>query len=448
MRLAASLRRARHAALIALPLGLAACGGGGGDGGHSSIGDPLAEQKSWVASYLNDAYLWYASKPNPDPANYSSVDAFFHASLSTGSTAGVPKDRWSYTEATASHQQFFSAGQTMGYGVAVAGVEVAGQPNQPLRVRYIEPASPAFGKLQRGETLLTINGKPASSYISSGDFSVLSAVNVGDTLTLSVQGTSGTRQVTIAAAVYNLTPVSVATILSTPDGTPVGYVVLHDFITQALTPFDTAFAGFQMAGVDAVVLDMRYNGGGLVSVADDVASYMIGAGAVNQPFASLTYSDKKQASNTVFRFGSKAAALGLGKVYVLTGSRTCSASELVINGLKPFVTVVQIGDTTCGKPVGFNPVDHEGTTYSAVNFQSQNASGVGSYYDGIAPTCAVADDVDHALGDPAERLTAAALSYVDDKGCPAASSRDQPMALRERAATVIEPGQSRGMILR
>jgi carboxyl-terminal processing protease len=127
------------------------------------------------------------------------------------------------------------------------------------------------------------------------------------------------------------------------------------------------------------------------------------------------------------------------RVVVLTGARTCSASELVVNGLKPFADVVTIGGTTCGKPFGFNPVSSCGNTFSAVNFESFNAQGQGRYYNGIAATCPVADDFSGELGDAGEKLTAAALSYLATGVCPAASSlRVQPSR--------VEPGDRRGMM--
>lgn len=83
---------------------------------------------------------------------------------------------------------------------------------------------------------------------------------------------------------------------------------------------------------------------------------------------------------------------------ILNGRRTCSASELLANGLRPYVEVVILGESTCGKPVGFTPVDHCDSTVSAVNFEAVNARGEGRYYSGLAPTCAVAEDFAGALG--------------------------------------------------
>ena len=350
-------------------------------------------------------------------------------------TADLPADRWSYTESTATYSQFFEEGRTLGYGLAVAGLEVQGQPGQPLRVRYIEPASPAAtAGIVRGDTIVSINGEPASNYIARDDFSVLTPVQAGDTLQLVVRNAQAVdRNVSLVASVFDLTPVSSARIVQSPAGTQIGYVVLKDFISQANAPLEAAFADFKAKGVREVVLDLRYNGGGLVSVARTLGSYVAGAPVANQTFALLLHNDKRQSRNSVFRFADPAqlpSAMGATRVFVLSGQRTCSASELVVNGLRPFVNVVQVGDATCGKPVGFNPVDSCGTTFSAVNFESVNADGEGRYWNGLEPTCPVADDFDHALGDGNEALLAAARGYVDTGACPVASTRERPMAAR------------------
>jgi hypothetical protein len=128
--------------------------------------------------------------------------------------------------------------------------------------------------------------------------------------------------------------------------------------------------------------------------------------------------------------------LNLSKVYVLTGSGTCSASESIINGLRGIgVQVIQIGSTTCGKPYGFYPQDNCGTTYFSIQFRGINDQGFGDYPDGFSPAntttaqgfalpgCSVADDFTHALGDTSEGRLSAALAYRSggSGSCPAAS---------------------------
>jgi hypothetical protein len=132
-------------------------------------------------------------------------------------------------------------------------------------------------------------------------------------------------------------------------------------------------------------------------------------------------------------------AVNLSRVFVLTGADTCSASEAIINGLRGVgMNVIQIGNTTCGKPYGFYPQDNCGTTYFSIQFQGVNDAGFGSYADGFSPMtnsngvgvqvpgCTVADDFNHALGDPAENRLAAALFYRANSTCSPSISVGEP----------------------
>jgi carboxyl-terminal processing protease len=413
---------------------MAACGGGDDDGRDS--GSPascsVADRKDWLRDYMADWYFWYKLSPSPEPAGYATVDAYFEALLYPGST--VPNvdfpdfDRWSYVQSTESFDRFYGDGETLGYGVFVAGDEVAGSPASPLLVRYVEPMSPAaVAGVKRGDRVLSANGRAASDIIAADDFSALTPANVGENLTLSLRDANGDRNVVLTATVFPLVPVPAATVVTSAGGRKMGYVVVKDMISQAHGPLATAFQNFKSQGVQDVVLDLRYNGGGLVSTAGRVASQAAGGIAGGQAFASLLYNDRQAARNQTFAFENLASSLAMTRVYVLTGHRTCSASEQVINGLRGVgVDVVAIGDTTCGKPVGFLPADDGcGTTYSAVNFESVNARLEGRYFDGFAPservdgtdTCRVADDFTTPLGAPTEPLLAAARLHADTGAC-------------------------------
>ena len=430
----------RGAAVLCAAL-LAACGGGGGDpGAPCSVG----EQKAWLRDYMDEWYFWYRISPRPNPAPFNTVADFFEAVLYTGSDPAFPRDRWSGYESTESFNRFFGDGQTLGYGLSVNGIEAVELPGTPLYVRYVEPQSDAARQgVRRGDEVRAVNGRAASSLIQSNDFSALTAGQVGDTLTLVLRNGGVDRSVVLRASIFALTPVGSSAVYTSQGGRTLGYLAVKDMIRQAEPGLDAAFLSFRQQGVQDLVLDLRYNGGGLVSLAGTLASYIAGSRGSGQTFAALLYNDKRASQyNSNFTFSNPVNALGITRVFVLTGPRTCSASEQVINGLRGVrapgpsstsgIQVITIGDITCGKPVGFLPKSNEcGTTYSVVNFESVNARNEGRYWDGFAATCPVAEDWTLPQGAGNDPLVATAAYYADTSTCaPVAADARRPLGLR------------------
>jgi hypothetical protein len=444
---------------LCLPIVLAACGGGGGG---DSLSCSVPDRQTWLAEYFNDNYLWYQLSPTPSRAGFSTVESYFDALLYPGGDpipggggALWPADRYSGFQSTESFNRFFGDGETLGYGLAVAGLEVTGQPAAPLYVRYVEPASPAAAAgIVRGDRVLSLNGRPASDIIASDDFGVLTPGDVGELLTVVLRNALGQdRTVQLSATIHDLTPVQSGQVVFSPSGRRMGYVFVKDMISQVATPLSSVMTNFRNQGIQELVLDLRYNGGGLVSMGGTVASYAAGNIGAGQVYTSLLYNDKQSDNNTTFRFGNPGAWAGFSKVYVLMGERTCSASEQVINGLRGVgVDVVAVGDVTCGKPVGFLPSDDGcGTTYSIVNFEGVNAQNQGRYFDGLTPTCAVAEDFTRPIGGTTDPLLVAAAHYIDNGSCPVALSREGPQSRSgapRRGNTGADGGERSGMTAR
>ena len=440
--------RARRWPWLGVLLLAAACGGGGdGDGGNATAAGAqiaaqdcsVASQKAWLRAYMSDWYFWSGSSPSPDPAGYDSLAGYFEA-------LRYPGDEGSYYESAATHQLFFTEGRTLGYGLFLNTLERA----LPLKVRYVEPRSPAAAAgLARGDVIVSVNGRSAAELVESQDFRALGAAVEGQGLTLEVSRGGDTRLVALLSALYDLTPVPTARVLELPSGAKAGYLLLKDFITQAEVPLADAFAQFRAAGATELILDLRYNGGGRVSTAAVLGSLVSGAAHAGEAFTELRYNAKHAGSNRVFTL-TAAPGPAFQRVVVVIGPRTCSASELVINGLQPYAEVVTVGATTCGKPFGFNPAASCGNSYSVVNFETLNARGEGRYYDGLPPsgTCALAEDFGGSPGDPGETLTAAALRYLAHGSCSEPTQRVQPLSAAPRRLQRTmpeEPGQRSGM---
>jgi hypothetical protein len=256
-------------------------------------------------------------------------------------------------------------------------------------------------------------------------------------------------QATLAALKLNIPPVRLAKVLDTDDG-KVGYLHFNEHNAVAESQLVTAFQGFKDAGVKDLVLDMRYNGGGLLSIASELAYMIAGPDATSgKVFERPIYNDKTvpqpaimfQAkalgypADKTIKAGTALPYLGLKRVTMLMAAGTCSASEAVINGLRGVdVEVTLIGGESCGKPYAFIPASNCGTTYFGIQMQGVNDKGFGDYADGFAPTCRVNDDLSHAQGDPAEGMLAAALGYRSSGACPAVAK-----ALRSTAAGQLTP---------
>ncbi len=504
------------------PLLLASCGGGGGGGGGSSGGgstptppaptpggtvtawktgvyEPastfknkcaaprtgadiegtpfqdtpgtLLHEKNWLRSWTQETYLWNTEVADLNPALYPKPTDYFAMLRTVRMTAsGRFKDEHHFSQPTSEFLAARNSAAPASYGMTLLPISLYAP--RDIRVAYVEPNSPAsqadgsgHPKIQRGARILTVNGMDlVYGGATTAEIDLInnalfpSAVNTTTTFTLrEVDGTL--RTVTLTSANVQEKPVNQTQVFDTPTG-KVGYILFNTF-----SPFSSereivdAMQSLSDQSVSDLVLDLRYNSGGLLAIASQL-SYMIAGpsrtdgkifekqkfnasagnlnpvtGKVNTPVPFL---------NTGLGFsvpqGTALPNLNLSRVFVLATDMTCSASEAVINSLRGIdVEVILIGNTTCGKPYGFYAVDNCGETYFTIQFEGVNNKDFGDYADGFVPQnssapygvrlpgCEMSDDLAHDLGNINEGLLATALAYRQTNSCPA------PLSLATRA---------------
>ncbi|MGA0841071.1 MAG: S41 family peptidase, partial [Pseudomonadales bacterium] len=413
----------------------------------------------------HDLYLWYREVEDRDPALFETADYFDLLKTEAITPSGRPKDNFHGSLDTAAYQKLSNEGVSVGYGVI--WTLPAASPPRDIRVALVEPGSPAASTtiaLERGLRVIEIDGIDAVNDGSEEAPELLNAALYPDT-----PGTAHTfvfedaesgeqRTVVLTAESVTYDPVPMSRVIDTPTGA-VGYLLFTDHIATAERELLEAVTGLDDAGISDLVLDLRYNGGGFLDIASELAYMIAGPNRTrDRAFETQRFNDQHTTRNPVtgevlrplpFRStttgfsvpsGRALPTLALPRVFVLTGSETCSASESIMNALAGInVEVVQIGGTTCGKPYGFYPEDNCGTTYFSIQFQGLNDAGFGDYADGFSPVegtattsaelpgCAVADDFLNSLGATSEARLAAALEYRRSRSCPAVTVA--PLAL-------------------
>ncbi|CAN5398757.1 S41 family peptidase [soil metagenome] len=455
---------------------------------YGDVQGTLSTEKAWIRAFVNETYLWYTEVPTVNPApyvvgatvpyvnpstnaqgfiglssNYDVVDAYFNSQRTSATTAsGKPKDQFHFTYPTTEWQALSTKGSTVGFGFQLAMVSSTGP--RKVVVAYTSPATPAAANnLGRGAEIVSVNGVSVATgtdttTLNEGLFAPVDGKQY--TFVVLDLGAAAARTITMTASNVTSVPVQNARTLPAPNN-GVGYIQFNDHIAtaenQLIAAVNQLKAANGGAGISDLVLDLRYNGGGYLDVASELAYMIAGPTATTgKNFEQLVFNDKNPfgvtAAQAAVPFHNKTQGfsttagqalphLDLPRVFVVTSSGTCSASEAIINGLRGAgITVIQIGGTTCGKPYGFFPEDNCSTTYFTVQFKGVNNLGFGDYADGFIPGagagatnlpgCAVADDFTKQLGDPLEGRLAAALMYRNSGVCPPASDASRTAASR------------------
>ena len=381
-----SLRSLGVLGVAALLLGGCGGGGGGNDAAstHVQFSEPVAgcsvaTQKKFVRAYLDDVYLWYRDIPQVDASQYTTtgqIDDYFDA------LTNLPQDRFSTALPSGKH---------------ATGVESSAQLAQPdlggLLATHSVPSGPQF--------------------------------------------------------------------VTTTGGRSIAYLQLRNEDEGSQDELIAAFRRIEAhGGVQDLVLDLRDNLGGFVYSALTAASMITGPANDGKVFERLEFNDKRgtstlsfsgqvqfsDGSTPQFPVGTRLPRLALDRVFILTGGDTasgnvtCSAAESIINSLRGVgVSVIRLGETTCGKPYGFSEKVNCGYSFYAIEFQGFNAQGFGDYQNGFEPMCRISDEVPFDLrGTAADPVYKGALHYVDNNSCPAGTTVS---GVQSAARPIVSPAR-------
>lgn len=368
-------------------------------------------QNAYVLEVMKHAYLWNHEVPDVDPAAYEEP-ADILADLRYKEI-----DRWSRVADKVTSDALFEEGKFIGYGFNHVR-DAAGR----IRISFVYPDSPASALgLRRGDEIVTINDLSIAQIDADNLWGDMFGPNEpGVEIAMEVEETGGTSTRPVALVKDWITMITVPiTGVVEADGKKIGYLYFSSFVDTAIPELDEAIAGFRQEGIDELVVDLRYNGGGRLSVARHLASLIAGrAGDDREVVYRVEYNDDLAGENESYKLEKLAHALWIDRVYFITSGRTLSASELVINAVAPYVDTVIIGSTTGGKPVGMRSFDFCDKILFPITFRLVNAVGVTDYFDGLSPACETLDDLDNQLGDPGEGSFAGAVSMITSGACP------------------------------
>lgn len=476
--------------ILAMVAMTSACGGGGSSGSTATTGTTgttgtttggtgststgttcsLRDRQDWAFAQLKEWYLFPETLPTSlDPTPYATVPDYIDALTATA--RAQRRDRFfTYLTSIAQENAFFSSGSSAGFGIRLSIDSTA---RRVFISEAFEGTAALAAGIDRGTEILAIGTGTAdlrtvSDIIaasgSTGVTDALGPSTAGVTRLLRVSDSSGTHDVSVTKTDYALTPVSsrYGAKIIVDGGRQIGYVNLRTFIDTADPALRNAFAQFRAAGITDVVVDLRYNGGGLVSIAELLGNLLGRDHTSTEVFDFTTFRSEKSSSNSTTFFAPQPQSVAPTHIAFIGTGGTASASELVINAFIPYLhnRDALIGTNTFGKPVGQIALDRAACDdrLRVIAFATQNSARQGGYYDGLAGTveasCQATDDLTRPMGDPQEASTRQALNYIAGQSCTAispapittqslrspAERRDLLMPLRPTAAQAQVPG--------
>ena len=439
---------------LALTFVLSSCGGGGSNsgGGNNIAALPpsnsgstptptqtpstcsLASRQNWVKEQIDEWYLFPETVPaNLNPSSFNSVQSYIDGLTATARNQG--RDRFfTFITSIAQENAFLASGATAGFGIRLSYDEAA---SRLFVMESFESAPALAAGIDRGTEILAIgatsgNLQTVTSLFASGGRSTVSNAlgpsTAGTSRALLLRNLDGSETtVTVTKQSFDIEPISSRYGIRILDngGTKVGYINLRTFIDSAEQQLRDAFVQFQTEGVSELIIDLRYNGGGLVRTAELFADLLGGGQVASDVQGTMRFRPSKSSNNVTRNFRQQSQSITPTKIAFVTTGSTASASELVINAMIPYLgnNLALIGSDTFGKPVGQIGLDRAACDdrVRIVAFATENADGNANYFNGlagsVANSCTAPDDLTKSLGAATESSIANALNFLSGASC-------------------------------
>lgn len=388
--------------------------------GPPQLGDEACTndgQKQFVFDAMQDVYFWNLSLPASVDLNaHTSPEdllAFLRTFSPINASTGLPIDRFSFINTAAADSAFFGEGQFEGFGFSWR--YEAADDVRFTRVFFDSPANAAG--FARGHRIIALAGRTIADIDANEGVSAMFGM---DPLEFTIRRLDNSEYtVTVTKDVVTINPLPQWRVIDTATGS-VGYMELATFISTADPVFDTLFNDFRNAAITDLIIDLRYNGGGLVSTTELLGDYLGGDVSDGLVFSRTLYNDNNSSFNSTQRFSQRINSINLSRLVIIGSGSTASASELVTNSMEPHVDVTIVGATTFGKPVGQVGIQFCEKILRPTSFETVNSLDEGGYFDGLPVDCPAVDDLAIEVGVDSDPNVVAALSYFANGACPAA----------------------------
>jgi carboxyl-terminal processing protease len=397
---------------LGMALVLHGCGGGGSGGATSAY---ASDEVEFLVNYMEKSYLFYRDSPAADVTALTVVEQALERKRAT-------QDKFSNIASAAASDALFVEGR-----ITAFGFNQKLEADKQLRILFVQPNSPAQAAgMKRGDAITAVDGETIASLFSKGLLTdAFGPLDVGVRRTVTVQRGTQTLDLALTKASFTLQSASDGKSIALNNGTKTGYLYYNNFTTPSLAQWKSTLATIKAQGATKLVVDLRFNGGGLVNIATSIGGTLAPNTNSGKLFLQTVFNDKSAASNVNYTIPFDTLAGTFTDIVFLTSPLTCSASEALIVGLQPYLASTKltlIGSTTCGKPYGFTPPVYKSKIYNISSLRIINSVGFSDYVNGLVPACSATDSNQLELGDEKESLLASALSYLNNGVCPAVAS--------------------------